>query len=63
MPQALFLLIVAAGVYIFYKRFVAEARKATEKADTRRREVENGADGTLVKDPVTGEYRLRRDDT
>jgi membrane protein implicated in regulation of membrane protease activity len=63
MPQALFLLIVAAGVYIFYKRFLAEARKATRNADARRREVENGAHGTLVKDPVTGEYRLKKDDT
>ncbi|HZG27230.1 MAG TPA: hypothetical protein VE079_02110 [Ensifer sp.] len=63
MPQALFLLIVAAGVYIFYRRFVNEARKATEKANARRREVENGAHGTLVKDPETGEYRLRKDDT
>lgn len=63
MAQALFLLIVAAGLYIFYKRFAAEARKATEKANARRREVENGAHGTLVKDPVSGEYRLRKDDT
>jgi hypothetical protein len=23
---------------------------------------DNGADGTLVKDPVTGEYRVKRDD-
>ncbi|MCD2172918.1 hypothetical protein [Rhizobium sp. C4] len=63
MPQAIFLLIIAAGVYIFYKRFVAEARKASEQANARRREVENGAHGTLVKDPVTGEYRLKKDDT
>lgn len=63
MPQALFLLIIAAGVYFFYKRFVAEARKATENANARRREVDNGAHGTLVKDPVTGEYRLKKDDT
>lgn len=63
MPQIIFLLIVAAGVYLFYKRFAAEARKATENANARRREVENGAQGTLVKDPETGEYRLRKDDT
>lgn len=63
MAQALFLLIIAAGVYIFYRRFVAEARKATENANARRREVENSAHGTLVKDPVTGEYRLKKDDT
>jgi len=63
MPQALFLLIIAAGVYIFYKRFVAEALKASERANTRQREVENGANGTLVKDPVTGEYRVVRDDS
>jgi hypothetical protein len=63
MPQALFLLIVAAGVYIFFRRFVAEARKATENANARRREVKNDAHGTLVKDPVTGEYRLKKDDT
>ncbi len=46
MPQALFLLIVAAGVYIFFRRFVADARKATENANARRREVKNGAQGT-----------------
>jgi membrane protein implicated in regulation of membrane protease activity len=63
MPQALFLLIVAAGIYIFYKRFVAEARKASERANARRREVETGANGTLVKDPETGEYRVVRDDS
>jgi membrane protein implicated in regulation of membrane protease activity len=62
MPQIILLLIVALIAWIGYRKFIADAEKLTRQRDRLRRERETGADGTLIKDPKTGEYRLKRDD-
>ena len=62
MPQIFFLLIVGAAAWMFYNKFVSDAREVTRRSEERQKEVENGAHGTLVQDPVTGEYRVRKDD-
>ena len=54
-----FALVLLAGWYV-YRRFVADAINLTKKAEVKRREQATGALGTLVKDPVTGEYRVKR---
>ncbi|OAP40880.1 hypothetical protein AU381_03030 [Sinorhizobium glycinis] len=62
MPQIILLLIVALIAWIGYRKFIADARKVTRHQERLRRERETGANGTLVKDPKTGEYRLKRED-
>ncbi len=62
MPQIILLLIIAVIAWIGYRKFIADAERLTRQRERLRRERESGADGTLVKDPKTGEYRLRRDD-
>ena len=54
-----FALVLLAGWYV-YRRFVADAIKLAKKAEVKRKEQTTGALGTLVKDPVTGEYRVKR---
>ena len=54
MPQLIILLLFAAIAWIGYRKFVADAEKLT------RRQQETGTQGTLVKDPVTGEYKLKK---
>lgn len=62
MPQILFLLVVVAVAWLGYRKFVADAERLTRKRRAAEKERETGAIGTLVKDPKTGEYRLKRDD-
>ncbi|MQW85294.1 hypothetical protein [Sinorhizobium saheli] len=62
MPQIILLLIVALIAWLGYRKFIADAERVTRQRERLRRERETGADGTLVKDPKTGEYRLKRDD-
>ncbi|MDF1632273.1 hypothetical protein [Mycoplana sp. MJR14] len=62
MVQILFLLLVVAVAWLGYRKFVADAERLTRKRRAAERERQNDAIGTLVKDPKTGEYRLRRDD-
>lgn len=62
MPQLIFLIILIGGAWLLYRRFVSDAQKLAAKSRQAEKERETGAIGTLVKDPVTGEYRVRRDD-
>ncbi|WP_377295952.1 hypothetical protein [Rhizobium sp. SGZ-381] len=62
MPQLLFLALVIGGGWYFYKKFVADAEKLAIRRREQERERQTNAIGTLVKDEVTGEYRVRRDD-
>ncbi|MFB9950402.1 hypothetical protein ACFFP0_16205 [Rhizobium puerariae] len=62
MAQLLFLIIVIGGGWMFYKRFISDAEKLTRRSKEREKERQTGAMGTLVKDPVTGEYRVKRDE-
>lgn len=62
MAQLIFFLILFVGGSILYKRFVADAEKLARRRRTEEAEARNEADGTLIQDPETGEYRLRRPD-
>ena len=43
-------------------RFVRDAQRLAEKSRRAETERRTGAIGTLVKDPKTGEYRVKRED-
>ena len=62
MIQLVFLIVLVGGGWLLYKRFISDAEKLTARSRERRKEQETGAVGTLVKDPETGEYRVKRDD-
>lgn len=53
--------LLAAG-FLLYRRFVQDAEKLSAKSRQAEKERQSGATGTLVKDPDTGEYRLRQED-
>jgi membrane protein implicated in regulation of membrane protease activity len=61
MPQFIFFALVGAVAYVGYKSFVREANRVTAKVRRTEKQAANGANGTLVKDPKTGEYRLAKD--
>jgi membrane protein implicated in regulation of membrane protease activity len=61
MPQLIFFAIVALVVYYGYRSFVREAQRVSARVRRQEKQTANGAIGTLVKDPVTGEYRLAKD--
>jgi len=62
MAQIIFLLLVVGLAWYGYRKFVSDAERLTRQQRRSEEERRTGADGTLVKDPETGEYRLRRDD-
>ena len=61
MPQLLFFVVVGVAAYFGYKAFLREADRVTAKVRRERKQQMNGANGTLVKDPLTGEYRVVKD--
>ncbi|GAB5461620.1 MAG: hypothetical protein KKG78_01615 [Alphaproteobacteria bacterium] len=62
MPQLLLLVAVGAVAWLGYKRFLAEAERVSAKVRDAEKESRTGAQGTLIEDPETGEYRLRKPD-
>jgi len=62
MAQIIFILLVVGLAWLGYRKFVADAQRLSRQRRRTEEERRTGADGTLVKDPETGEYRLRRDD-
>ena len=48
--------------HLLYKRFVGDAQKLASKTRRAERERQTGANGTLVQDPKTGEYRVKREE-
>ncbi|MDX3972752.1 hypothetical protein [Shinella sp.] len=62
MAQIIFLLLVVGLAWFGYRKFVADAERLSKLRKRGEEERRTGATGTLVKDPETGEYRLRRDD-
>ena len=62
MAQLITILVLVFSAWWLYRRFVSDARKLAEKSRRTEKERQTGAIGTLVKDPVTGEYRLKRDE-
>ncbi|MFS8145471.1 hypothetical protein ATY78_01865 [Rhizobium sp. R635] len=62
MPQLITILILVFSAWWLYRRFVSDARRLAEKSRRAEKERQTGAVGTLVKDPATGEYRLKREE-
>lgn len=62
LSKIIFVAVIGLVGWMVYKKFVADAVKLAKANAAKRREAETGALGTLVKDPVTGEYRLRKED-
>ncbi len=58
--QIVFLLLIGAVAYFGYRKFIADAERLTRARRRREEEERTGATGTLVKDPETGEYRLKK---
>jgi membrane protein implicated in regulation of membrane protease activity len=61
MAQLITILILVGGGWWLYRRFVSDAKRLAEKTRRAEKERQTGAVGTLVKDPTTGEYRLKRE--
>jgi membrane protein implicated in regulation of membrane protease activity len=62
MAQIIFLLLVVGLAWFGYRKFVSDAERLSKARKRNEEERRTGATGTLVKDPQTGEYRVRRDD-
>jgi membrane protein implicated in regulation of membrane protease activity len=62
LSKIIFVVVIGLVGWIVYKKFVADAVKLAKANAAKRREAETGAIGTLVKDPATGEYRLRKEE-
>lgn len=62
MAQLVFLIVLLGGGWLLYKRFISDAEKLTARSREREKEQQTGALGTLVKDPETGEYRVKREE-
>jgi hypothetical protein len=58
MPQVLFLAAIGAVAWYGYRRLLKEAERISAEVRRAEKEAETRATGTLVRDPVTGEYRL-----
>lgn len=61
MPQLIFFAVLGVAGYIGYRSFIREAERVTAKARRTEAEQQNGSQGTLVEDPTTGEYHLKKD--
>ncbi|ATU92500.1 hypothetical protein [Phyllobacterium zundukense] len=61
MAQLIFFALVGAAAYYGYRSFKREAQRVSQRVREAEKEVQNRAQGTLVKDPETGEYHLRKD--
>lgn len=48
--------------WLGYKNFVKQAEKVSAKVREAEKERKTGAQGTLIQDPETGEYRVKTDD-
>lgn len=57
MPQLIFLGLIAAVGYFGYRAFLKEAERVSARVRQAEEETRTGANGTLVYDPETGEYR------
>ncbi|MBP2560191.1 membrane protein implicated in regulation of membrane protease activity [Neorhizobium galegae] len=62
MAQLIFLIIVIGGGWMLYKKFIKDAERLSSRTRREEKERQTGAIGTLERDPVTGEYRVKRDE-
>ncbi len=61
MPQLILLALVVGVAWYGYRSFKREAERVSAKVRREEAEMRNHADGTLVKDPKTGEYTVKKD--
>ncbi len=61
MPQMIFLLLILAAAWYGYRSFKREATRVTQRVRQAEKEAQNHANGTLVQEPKTGEYHVKRD--
>jgi membrane protein implicated in regulation of membrane protease activity len=61
MPQILFFAAVGVLAWFGYKSLLKTAGRVNEKAKEQKGEKKTGAQGTLIKDPDSGEYHVRKD--
>ncbi len=61
MPQLIFFALIGVVAYFGYRSFIKEAERVTAKVRREEKQSASGANGTLVRDPETGEYRLAKD--
>jgi uncharacterized membrane protein len=61
MPQILLFAAVGVLAWFGYKSLLKTAERVNAKVKAEAKERQTGAGGTLIKDPATGEYRLRKD--
>lgn len=61
MPQIIFFAVLGVLAYVGYRTFIREAEKVVARARRAENEIRTGSQGTLVKDPKTGEYHLTKD--
>jgi membrane protein implicated in regulation of membrane protease activity len=62
MAQLILFILLIGGGWMLYKRFIKDAEKLTARTRREEKQRQTGAIGTLEKDPVTGEYRVRKDE-
>ena len=61
MPQLILLALVGAAAVYGYRSYKKESHRVSKRVREAEKEAKNHAHGTLVRDPETGEYRLRQD--
>jgi hypothetical protein len=61
MPQLIFFGLVGALAVFGYRSFKREANRVHQKVRRAEAEQQNRANGTLVLDPKSGEYVVKRD--
>jgi hypothetical protein len=61
MPQILFFGLLGAAAYFGFRSFKREANRVHQKVRRAEAEQQNNANGTLVYDPKSGEYVVKRD--
>lgn len=61
LPQLVFFALVGLAAFVGYRSFIKEAERVTARVRRDEKQARTGAQGTLVKDPETGVYRLERD--
>jgi membrane protein implicated in regulation of membrane protease activity len=61
MPQLVFFAVVGIAAYVGYRSLLREANRVTAKVRRHEEQSRTGAQGTLVYDPKSGEYRVVRD--
>ena len=60
-PHLIVIILFVVVAWLGYRAYLREAERVHRRVRQAEREARDGTDGTLVKDPQTGEYRPRKD--